>query len=189
MDVSEAPLMPAAVILPVFALLTLILDVPSLVWHVRNRNLAASSMVFWVILANVMNFVNALIWPRDNIAEWWPGFVLCDIEVKLMVAGFVGVVGSLLCVMRNLAKVLDTENAVLSPGKEEKRKQLTIDALLCIGAPIYTMAVHYVVQPNRYYLIAIQGCTTSFDDSWPKMVLILIWPPILCFISVYYSCE
>lgn len=187
MDDSTSPLFPTAVTVPVLALLTLIVDIPPLAWHIRNRNYAATSLVCWVMLSNVMNFINALIWPTDDTANWWMGSGLCDVEVKLMIAVSFGFAGSLLCIMRNLAKVLDTKRAVLSTSRAERRKKFAFECLLCFGGPLYSMAVHYIVQPSRYYIFAISGCTTSYDDSWPKLVLILIWPPILCLLVVYYS--
>ena len=187
MSDSVFPVTPVAVVVPMLSLLTLILDIPPLVWHARNRNLAASSLVFWIILGNLMNLMNAFIWPTDDILTWWHGYGLCDIEVKLMIAEGFGVVGSLVCIMRNLAQVLNTKRTILNPSRADRRWHTITECLFCFGGPIYSMAVHYIVQPNRYYIFAISGCTISYDNSWPKLVLILIWPPILCLVAVYYS--
>ncbi|KAL9102231.1 MAG: hypothetical protein Q9163_002591 [Psora crenata] len=188
MDESTTyPVPPAAIVVPLLALITLVLDTPPFVWHIRNRNVAASSLVFWIILTNLMNFINALLWPTDDIAQWWPGQILCDIEVKLMTAVYIGVVGSLVCIMRNLARVLNTENTVLYPSKAQKRRRAAIDMLLCFGVPCYMMIAHYIVQPSRYYIFAIAGCTPPVDRSWPKLVLMFIWPPIFSLVVVYYS--
>jgi len=184
---SSFPITPATVAVPVLALMTLILDIAPLAWHIRNRNLAASSLVSWILLSNFMNMVNAFIWPTDNVTSWFNGSGLCDIEVKLTIAGGFGIVGSLLCIMRSLAQVLDTKRTILSPSQAKRHWKTAIDCLLCFGGPIYSMAIHYVVQPNRYFIFAISGCTISYDNSWPKLVLILIWPPILCLVAVYYS--
>ena len=187
MDESTFPITPNAVALPILAMITLIIDTPPLIWHIRNRNLAASALVSWVIIDNFMNFINPLIWPRDNLQQWWHGHILCDIEIKLQMAVNFGVVGSMVCIMRNLAKALDPEQAVLSRGNAQHRRQTIIDCLLCFGGAIYVMLIHYIVQPNRYYIYAISGCTSSFDNSWPKLVLVFIWPPIICLVDGYYS--
>ena len=181
------PLTPNAVAVPILALITLIIDTPPFVWHIRNRNLAASSLIFWVIISNLMNFINPLIWPTDDIQHWWHGQILCDIEIKLMMAVNFGVVGSMACVMRNLAKALDTEHTILSLSKAQRRTQTIIDCLFCFGGSIYVMVIHYIVQPNRYYILAIAGCTSSFDNSWLSLVLVFIWPPIICLVDAYYS--
>ena len=187
MDESTFPVTPNAVAVPILAMVTLIIDVPPFVWHIKNRNLAASSLVFWVIIDNLMNFINPLIWPTDNIQHWWHGQIFCDIEIKIMMAANFGVVGSMACIMRNLAKALDTEHTTLSQSRAQRCRQIIIDCLVCFGGPVYVMLVHYIVQPNRYYIFAISGCTSSFDDSWPKLALVFIWPPIICLIDAYYS--
>ncbi len=186
---ANFPVFPAAVAIPVLALTAFMIDIPPLAWHIRSRNLAASSLVGWVMLSNLMNFINALIWPTDDTANWWEGSGLCDVEVKLMIAITFGFVGSLVCIMRNLAKVLNTKRTILSPSRAEHRTETAIACLLCFGGPIYSVAVHYIVQPSRYYVFAISGCTISYDNSWPKLVLILIWPPLLGVVVVYYSGE
>ena len=187
MDESTFPVTPNSVAVPILALITLIIDFPPFIWHIRNRNLAASSLVFWIVITNFMNFVNPLIWPTDDIQHWWHGQVFCDIEIKIMMAANFGVVGSMACIMRNLAKALDTEHAVLSPSKAQRRRQIIIDCFFCFGGSVYVVLIHYIVQPNRYYIFAISGCTSSFDNSWPKLVLVFIWPPIICLVDAYYS--
>ena len=187
MDESTFPVTPNAVAVPMLAFITLIIDIHPFIWHIRNRNLAASSLVFWVIIANIMNFINPLIWPTDNIQDWWHGEILCDVEIKILMASNFGVIGSMACIMRNLAKALDTEQNVLSLHKSHRHRQTIVDCLFCFGGPIYVMLIHYIVQPNRYYIFAISGCTSSFDNSWPKLALVFIWPPIICLIDAYYS--
>ena len=187
MEELTFPVTPNAVAVPILALITLIIDVPPFVWHIRNRNLGASSLVFWVVITNLMNFINPLLWPTVDIQHWFHGQVLCDIEIKIMMAANFGVVGSMACIMRNLTKALDTDQAVLSLSKSQRRRQTIIDCLLCFGGSIYVMLVHYIVQPNRYYIFSISGCTSSFDNSWPKLVLVFIWPPIICLLDAYYS--
>ena len=186
---SSFPVVPTAVALPVLALMTIILDIPPLVWHIKNRNLAASSLVSWVLISNLTNFINPFIWPTDNIAKWWDGVGLCDVEAKIFIALPFGLIGSLICIMRSLAQVLNTKQTVLSRSRAERRWQMVVESLLCFGMPIYSMAIHYIVQPNRYYVDAISGCAASIDNSWPALVLIVIWPPILCLVVAYYSGE
>ncbi|KAI9700248.1 MAG: a-factor receptor [Candelina mexicana] len=177
---------PSAVALPILAALAIVSSTPPLIWHYKNRNTAACSLVFWIILVNFFNFANALIWPTDDTAHWYDGNVLCDIEVKLMGASNLGVVGALACIMRNLANVMDTDRTGLIPTRLQRRRQVAVDLLLCFGGPMYMIIIHYIVQPNRYYIFAISGCTPSYDNSWPSIVLVFIWSPILCLLDTYY---
>lgn len=143
--------------------------------------------MFWVILGLLFDFINALIWPTDDIADWFKGYILCDIEVKLLVALSVGLPGSLACIMKNLASVLDTNSTVLMPTRLQRKKQLAVELFLTFGFPICLMGVHYVVQPKRYYIFGIAGCMPAFDDSWPSVVLVWIWPSLLSTLAVYYG--
>ncbi|KAI4116887.1 MAG: hypothetical protein LQ345_002773 [Seirophora villosa] len=187
LDPRADSLTPASIAFPTLAIIAIVLGVPPLVWHATNRNLAACNLISWTILVNLCSFVNALIWPTDNITTWFAGYVLCDIEAKILLAASVGIAGSLACIMRALAKVLDTENTRMIPTKKQRYQELVITALLCFGTPIYMILIHYVVQPSRYYIMAIAGCTTSLDNSWPALVLVVIWSPVLCLVAVYYA--
>lgn len=183
------PLSPAAVVVPTLACVTMVINIAPFIWHVKHRNLSAASLVFWLVLMLFFDFINALIWPTDDIANWFKGFVLCDIEVKLLLGATVGIPGSLASIMKNLAMVLDTDKPIISRTAAQRRRKLTIDILFSFGFPAYMMAMHYVVQPSRYYIYSIAGCVVSFDDSWPTVVLLWIWPSVLSLIGVIYSGE
>ena len=180
---------PQGILAAVLAGLTIVLSTPPFIWHVRNRNIAAASLVGWIMISNFFNFINAIIWPTDDTTSWYDGVGLCDVEVKLQAAATLGITGALACIMRSLAKVLDTSRTVLTPSRGEKRQQLMMDLLFCFGFPIYIMAIIYVVQENRYYIFAIAGCTPSTVNSWPSIVLVLMWPLLMCLVDVYYCSE
>ena len=175
------------ILFSVLTLLTTLLSLPPFLWHIKHRNLAASSLVFWIILTNFLYFINSVIWPSDNLDGWWRGYGLCDIEIKLQVAATVGIPAAIVCVMRDLARVLDTNRTILQPTPAQRRRQIATDFLLCFGGPIYVIIVHYVVQDIRYYIFAISGCVAPFDDSWPSIVLVQIWSPFFSLVAVYYS--
>ena len=174
-------------LLPILAAFSLVLCAPPLVWHLRNRNLAASALVIWVMLQNVFNFSNPLIWPTDDLSIWWHGYGLCDIESKLTIASNIGFPASLLCVIRYLAVVLDTKHTVLRSGGGYRSRQLLIEATLCIALPILILVLHLVIQDTRYYIFAIAGCVPSYDDSWVSIVLIHIWGPVINLIAGGYA--
>lgn len=183
------PLSPAAVVIPVLAGATMVMNIAPFIWHIKNRNLAAASLVFWIILLLLFDFMNALIWPKDDIANWFKGFVLCDMEVKIMLGATVGIPGSIASIMRNLAMVLDTDKPIISYTAAQRRRKLMVDILFSFGFPAYMMAIHYIVQPSRYYIYSIAGCVVSSDPSWPSIILVWIWPSVLSLIGVIYSGE
>lgn len=177
---------PEGIALPVLAILSIILCLPPLVWHTKKRNFPASCLIVWFLFDNLFNFINPLIWPTDEITSWWSGEGLCDVETKIMVGSYVGVVGALGCIFRSLAVALDTDSAVLIPSKAQRMRKFLFEMAFCVGFPVYMMATHYIIQPRRYMISAIVGCTPYYDMSWPSTALHFIWPPIVCLMDVYY---
>ncbi|KAJ6130743.1 hypothetical protein N7512_003523 [Penicillium capsulatum] len=179
---------PLAVILPTVSFIELAICVPPLILHAKNRNFPAASFICWSMLLNIFNIINALIWPTDDIESWWDGTGLCDVEVKLMVAGYVAVPGSILCIFRGLAQVMDTSRATLVPSKTQRWRNWVVDLMFCAIIPMIAMMLHYVWQKSRYLLFAISGCVNDFDESWPSMVLANMWPLPICLGAGYYCC-
>jgi len=181
---SNAPFV-MAIIATVISGVVLLLDIPPLVWHIRHRNLGAGSLIGWLLILNLMTFTNALIWPNDNLNEWWHGHGLCDVEVRIKVGASNALPGALTCIMRHLAAVLDTENII--PSMKTKRLSHIIDLILCFGIPVLSMIALYLVQDLRYYLTGISGCSVSVDNSWPSLITIYLWPLILTLLAAYYA--
>ena len=183
---ARYPRTPATYAVPIAAALAWILCIPPLVVHLRARNLAASVLVSSMIAVNLFTTINSILWPTDNLEQSWKGWGLCDLEVKLYIGCPAALAGALGCIFRQLAVILDTDNATPIPTSSQRRRRRMIELLLCLIIPSYLMAVHYVVQPVRFYLFAISGCVPGFDNSWPSYVLVLMWPLMLCLITSYY---
>ncbi|KAF4764757.1 hypothetical protein N7455_010678 [Penicillium solitum] len=177
-----------AVVLPVLSFLSIALAIPPLILHGKNRNFPATSLIFWSILLNLFNIINSLIWPTDDVTSWWDGSGLCDIEVKFMAASYVGIPGSLACIFRSLAIVLDTDRATLVPSKGQRWRNQFMEIMFCIAVPVIAMITHIIWQKSRYLLFAISGCVNNFDESWVSLAFAWIWPPIICLIAAYYCC-
>ncbi|KAF2738549.1 Pkinase-domain-containing protein [Polyplosphaeria fusca] len=168
----EYPLSSQAILLPTLALPAVILDLPPLLWHIRQRNVAAWSLILWLMIINFFNFINPLIWPRDNVTQWWDGNVLCDIEARMFVGFTVALAAASAMVMRKLAKVMDTRNITVTTGRGTKAREFTLDIIFCWGYPCVLMLVYYVVQSNRYFIFAVSGCVAAYTSSWPSAVFI-----------------
>ena len=189
---SQAPALErsaSAVILPVFALFGIISTLPPIVWHARNGNIAACGLIFWTILGNLFTFTNALIWPTNDVSTWWNGVGYCDVQAKLQWPIITGGAGALCAIMRNLAIVIDVDRAQIRPSRSQRRRAMMIDLLFCFGYPVFFICIHYIVQPNRYNILTISGCDASYDNSWPTVVLVLIWSPIFSMGTSYYCGE
>jgi pheromone a factor receptor len=184
---ASNPRSPLAIVFPIFAALACILCIPPFVIHIRGRNFAACVLMVSSIVPNMFNFINPLIWPTEFPRDWWNGVGLCDIEVKLQLAFSVANVGSVACVSRQLAIILDTDRTTLVPSSANRLRKRIFEIGLCIGVPIYVMIAHYFVQPSRYYIYSIGGCRPSFDNSWVSFILIFVWPLILCVVATVYG--
>ncbi|KAH9872594.1 hypothetical protein J1614_004987 [Plenodomus biglobosus] len=182
-----APLHPQAILLPVFAFPAWILCLPSLVWHFSQGNIAVGSVITWVVLNNFCNSINPLIWPRDNMREWFDGNIWCDIGVRIQVGTIVGIASSTAMVIRKLARVMDTTNIIVSSSRNSKLKDKIWEVVWCWGYPIFIIILFYLVQPIRYFIFGIVGCISGYDTSWPSIVLSFIWGPITMLVATYYA--
>jgi pheromone a factor receptor len=187
-NLNTATIYASAYTVAILSFLCLVIDTPPLIWHARNLNVAAASLILWIIILNLFVFINVLLWPSDAIGTWFSGSILCDIEVKLFIGSRTGQLGALISIMKSLAEVLDTENVrAVNVGKEEKRKKAIEDIILAWGIPAVLMLCHYVVQPTRYAIFAIDGCTTIVDNSWPAIALVEIWPVLFVLVAGSYA--
>lgn len=186
---TDNKLYPLAVVVPVLSFLSIAISIPPLALHAKNRNYPATIVNCWAILLNIFNIVNSLLWPTDDISTWWNGVGLCDVEIKLMVAGYVAVPGALVCIFRSLANVLDTRRAVLVPNKTQRWRNRLMELLFSVFVPVIAMSTHYIYQKSRYYIYSISGCVNNYDESWASFVFAWIWPLVICLIASYYCCK
>lgn len=179
----------SAILLATFSLLFSLLIFPPMLWHSSNRNIGATALILWLIVLNLQDFVNAIIWSHDDTTRWFQGYVLCDIEVKITIAAGLGVPSSVACILRALARVMDTERASLGLTKGQRRREYAVDLLWCAGFPALQMLFHYFVQTNRFHIVGISGCAISVDSSWVTDLLIYAPPIVWVLAGGYYAGE
>ncbi|KAM0721052.1 hypothetical protein Q7P37_003338 [Cladosporium fusiforme] len=177
----------SAILLAIFSLLLALLILPPLLWHLTNRNIGASSLILWLLLLNLQNALNALLWRHDATQHWYNGSGLCDVQVKFMMAAYVGVPASVACVLKALARVLDTEKTTLGLTKGQRRRGCALDLVWCVGFPALQMLAHYVVQTRRYYIVGIAGCLPAVSNSWVTDALIIAPPIVWACVGGYYA--
>jgi pheromone a factor receptor len=187
MSAELAPLHAAAIIFPLLAFPSWILCIPPLVWHFSQRNVAAGSLILWVILLNLFNSINPLIWPRDNLTEWWSGSIWCDINVRVQIGAQVGMVASIAMILRKLAIVMDTRNMTVSCNRGSRIRSQILEFAWCCGYPFALIIVYYTVQSIRYFIYAIEGCISGYHVSWASVVLGAMWAPLTMVAGVYYA--
>ncbi|KAH8148134.1 uncharacterized protein LAJ45_07898 [Morchella importuna] len=111
----------------------------------------------------MISFVNALIWggSEDEFEIAWNGAVFCDIEIKFIIAASAGMMTATAAISRNLARVMEQVGPA-HKTKAMRRVELIQDLLICFGPPIWLMSAHYIVQPNRYYIVRYVGCRVIY---------------------------
>ena len=183
LDLSRSP---TGIAVSTLSLLAIVLAIPPFVSHIKSRNLAATSLIFWLNILNIFNFINPFIWPTDNIPTWFSGVGLCDLEVKIGVAASVGGPGAVACIFRQLAIILDTDRTTLVPSTAQRRRKLALEIFLCFVFPLWMMIAQFIVQARRFYVFAISGCVPAYDNSWLAIVLVFMWALIISLLAAYY---
>lgn len=178
---------PQVYALAILSAFSIILIMPTFIWHIRKGQLPASCLIFWALWLNLVNLVSALIWPNDNIGSWFWGYGYCDIAVKMDIASGLGIVGAVVCILRSLAAALDTNRIRVMSSRPALMRQRVIEIVFCFGLPILQAVLHVFVQSRRYYIYAISGCMYTVGETWVDVLFIWLWPPILALVAGYYA--
>ncbi|KAK9247153.1 pheromone A receptor-domain-containing protein [Lipomyces tetrasporus] len=170
----------------VCGVLSLILSASPFFWNFRQRNLSATIFVIYVIIANITIIIQASLYGGPDVYEYWEGKVLCDIIGRLPYVCGTGIICSLASMARTLARIL-SKKVTLSVSVAQRRRELIVELLLCVGFPLLNLATFYVYQPFRYILLQHSGCIIIFDDSWASFWLNTFWQPFFPIVSAIYS--
>lgn len=117
----------------------------------------------------------------------YDGQGLCDVEIKLLGARTAGLNAAILCLLRSLAAVLNVDKNLLGPSKVQKRWNRVVELAWCIGLPILTMILQYIVQINRFALLGVSGCQPVSLMGWTGFVLVYLPPIVANAIALYYA--
>ena len=188
-DLVKYPYYTQAAVLSVLSALSVILQIPPALWHFQHRNLAATTLVCWIMVQNLMIFVNSLIWPTDDVFNWWKGAGFCDVQVHILIFSYMSCAGCVLCIMQGLARVLDTDDVIIAPSRARRMRRAAFHVFWCFVFPAVMTGVYYVVQNFRYYLYGIVGCIAPIDGSWLGILLIPSPPFIIGLTASFYASK
>ncbi|KAH6622252.1 pheromone A receptor-domain-containing protein [Boeremia exigua] len=178
---------PTAILFSVLAWFSWLLCIAPLVWHISQRNVAASSLVLWIILTNFPLGINAIIWGHDNIDQWWDGAVWCDINVRIQVGAQVSLGAAVAMILRRLAQVMDTRNITVSLSRSSKLRRQLVELAWCWAYPLVMILLYIPIQSVRYHISGIEGCNSGYDPNWRSLVLNVMWVLITMLAVVYYA--
>ncbi|TDL19932.1 STE3-domain-containing protein [Rickenella mellea] len=172
---------PTYPVYPVVSFLCFLLLLSPLPWQFRAWNTGTCMYIFWIATDCLICFINSLVW-HNNAIDWAP--VYCDISTRIMMGASVAIPACSLCIQRRLYYMTNTCGVTTS--RREKTKNVCIDLAICLGFPLFIMALAYIPQGQRYDIFEDIGCLYSVYDVWPAILTFYIWPLVLGLISTVY---
>lgn len=172
-------------LLAAFSFIAFVLLIPPFVFHWRNKNIPACSLIFWLCFSNLSGFINALIWSGDNFHEVTQGKGYCDVVVRVTSGAPTGKLACTMTLMFNLYMIIDAKHArFLDP---HSTRRVFINVAMCWLLPIFVMATSLLVQNSRYYIVRYRGCTASFSLTWLTQLLVNVWPLVFTFGAAVFA--
>lgn len=130
--------------------------------------------------------MDSIIWSSEDIDTWWDGKVYCDIGSRVKSAFPIGVPGAAIGICRFLA---DATNP--NPSQNDLQytvfKRNMIDLFLGLILPLINMGLKYIVNPSRYWIVGVNGCTGITALTPASIPLYYLWSPVLSLIASIYA--
>ncbi|CAE7133330.1 unnamed protein product [Rhizoctonia solani] len=168
--------------LAVVSFICTVLVLIPLPWHWRARNIPTLSLVFWYTTINFLRGINAVIWAgntNDHAPVW------CDITTKMEMGANWGFCSTGIALCRYLAHVSSPHHRI--EKAPEKRRRVIFEIFMCAVLPLIAMALHYVVQGNRYYILEDFGCMASIYPTFVSLLIINVPPLLFGLTTLVYS--
>nr|ALK27861.1 mating factor receptor STE3-2 [Limonomyces culmigenus] len=166
---------------PIVALLGAVLPLIPLSWHLQAWNSGTCYYMIWASILCLNQFVNAIVWHGTAI-DFAP--VWCDISTRIIVAGNVAIPLTSLCINRRLYNIARIHGVSLT--KDDKRRAVIVDSLICVGGPLLQVALYTIVQGHRYNILEDVGCWPALVWTLPTLFLFQLWPILIGAISGIY---
>lgn len=89
--------------------------------------------------------------------------------------------------MRKLAAVASTRSCVVTAT--QRKRMLWGEGVACIGLPVLTLPIFYVLQGHRYNILESDGCEMALYPSWPGYVMRFFLPIMVALGALIYASE
>jgi pheromone a factor receptor len=155
-------------------------------WKIPSRPWATLIFIGWIFILNLLSFMDSIIWGGSNPDDWWDGQVYCDINSRIKSAFPIGVPGAAIGICRFLAQATDPDPSQ-TELKSNIRKRNMIDLFLGVVLPVVNMGFKYIVNPSRYYIVGVAGCTGITQPTWAAVPLYELWSPLLSLVAAIYA--
>jgi len=118
-----------------FSFIGFVLSVIPIYWHLEAWNTGTCMYMIWTALACLILFVNSIVW-HHNMIDGAP--VYCDIVTRIQSGLGLAIPACSLCINRRLYKIITVKAVMIT--RSEKRRNVLIDLLICVGIPLIQMA-------------------------------------------------
>ncbi|KZV71166.1 STE3-domain-containing protein [Peniophora sp. CONT] len=155
--------------------------VSSFVRH--NWNLGVTFLCFWLLLENVTNTVDAIVWSDNYDIKL---YVYCDIDSRLRLLVYFVKPMATLIITRRLYLIVSLQS--VEPPSKAAVRTLCVTLMLDVCCPILTRYSDYINQSTRFEVIEGFGCTDSSDVSILEVLIEESWaviPPLVSIIFYY----
>lgn len=154
----------------------------------RNGEFAATTLYVVVTILNVFYVVNAILWPDNNVKNWFAGYGWCDLQVYTIFPLTTVYSACVLAMMRNLANRVGLMRATSLSASEKKRRNI-IECLILFPVAFVQLILTYFVLAQRYNVSTLIGCMSAYDPSWPFFVFFDLPSPIYTVGAAIYASE
>jgi pheromone a factor receptor len=155
-------------------------------WKIPGRPWTTLIFIGWIFVMNGLSFIDSIVWGDPDQTNWPDGNIYCDITSRIKSVFQIGLPAAGIGICRFLADATDPD-----PSQTDLRhtrfKRNMIDLFLGIGLPLINMGLKMIVNPTRYYIMGVSGCTGVTDLSWPSILLYHVWCPILSSAAAMYA--
>ncbi|CAN8097230.1 unnamed protein product [Discula destructiva] len=152
----------------------------------RHRELAGAAMVMATAIMNFYYGINSIIWPNNDIASWFGGFVWCDVQLALWTPLETINAAAICAVMQNIANQVSLMRASSLTPQEKRRKHM-VQALIIFSVPVLQLILYYFTIGMRYNISGIVGCQAVFQANWVFLVAFILPCPLFAVAAAYFA--
>ncbi|CAA93308.1 pheromone M-factor receptor Map3 [Schizosaccharomyces pombe] len=174
-------MLPIGIFYQFYAYFALVLSIPILYMQLRARNIPCLLLLFWLTLTTLIYVVESAIWSNPYAETIrWMGYGLCDITSRIVTCSSIGIPASAFTLVLYLDTVIRRDHPL-------KRYENWIwHVCLSILLPLIIMAMMVPLESNRYVVICMNGCYSSFYQTWYTLLFFYIPPCLLSFGGLFF---
>lgn len=151
------------------------------VFHLQTRNWGAIFMTFWILVTNLINFINSILWANDLDDK---AKIYCLLSTPLYVGSSWGLLSSIACMIHTLYTYV-ANPVILS--ERVRRRQMIRDTIFSFLLPCVGVGLNFLVQTNIYGIRPVLGCFAPAHKDWLFVIVTAMWPVIISGTGCYYA--